>query len=312
MVWLPLVEHLQPRQTDWVMVDESQDLNRCGLELVLRACARGGRLLFVGDRRQAIYGFAGADPRSMERIEERTEAERLPLAICYRCPSSHVALAGRVYPGIEPAPGAATGVIEEDIAEDDAVDMLRPGDLVLCRTTAPLVPLCYRLIRCRKPARLRGHDIGVRLLSVLKRVEKQPGFVMADFLAHLRRCEMEAFEELARQEVDEMAVQSMMDKFATVRVIYEAERPQTMQEMRDAVSSIFPKDVDHPVIWLSTVHRAKGDEAERVFLLRPDLLPHPKAKTPVQAEQERNLLYVALTRAKQALYVIEGSVPRPS
>ena len=40
-----------------------------------------GRLLFVGDRRQSIYSFAGADPRSMERIGERTEAERLPLSI---------------------------------------------------------------------------------------------------------------------------------------------------------------------------------------------------------------------------------------
>ena len=108
-----------------------------------------------------------------------------------------------------------------------------------------------------------------------------------------------------------MAVQSMTDKFATVRVIYEAERPRTVEELRDAVSSIFPKDVDHPVIWLSTVHRAKGDEAERVFLLRPELLPHPKAKSPVQAEQERNLLYVALTRAKQALYVVDGPIPRP-
>jgi superfamily I DNA/RNA helicase len=202
-------------------------------------------------------------------------------------------------------------VIEEDLGEDDAVDMMRPGDLVLCRTTAPLVTVCYRLIRCRKPARLRGHDLGLRLLSLLKRVEKQPGFTMADFAQHLQRCEAEALEELARQDADEMAVLSLCDKCGAVRVIYEAERPRTMQEMRDAVTSIFPKDVDHPVIWLSTVHRAKGDEAARVFLLRPDLLPHPRVKTPVQVEQERNLLYVALTRAKHALYVIDGAVPRP-
>jgi superfamily I DNA/RNA helicase len=311
MIWLPIVEYLQPRETDWVMVDESQDLNHCSLELVLRACARGGRLLFVGDRRQAIYSFAGADPQSMDCIEERTGARRLPLSICYCCPRTHVALAGQVYPGIEPAAGAPDGLIAEHVREDDAVDMLRPGDLVLCRTTAPLVPLCYRLIRCRKPARLRGHDIGVRLLSVLKRVEKQPGFTMADFLAHLRHCEAEAVAELARQEADEMAVQSLTDKFGTVRCIYEAERPRSMQELRDAITAIFPKDVDQPVIWLSTVHRAKGLEAGRVFLLRPELLPHPKAKTPVQVEQERNLMYVALTRAKQALYVIDGRVPRP-
>ena len=68
MIWLPIVEDLHPRQTEWVMVDESQDLNRCGLELVLRACAQGGRLLFVGDRRQAIYGFV---PRPSTRSSRR-------------------------------------------------------------------------------------------------------------------------------------------------------------------------------------------------------------------------------------------------
>jgi hypothetical protein len=48
---------------------------------------------------------------------------------------------------------------------------------------------------------------------------------------------------------------------------------------------------------LTSIHRAKGLEASRVLLLRPEKLPHPMAKTKWAKEQEMNLKYVAITRA---------------
>jgi len=50
-------------------------------------------------------------------------------------------------------------------------------------------------------------------------------------------------------------------------------------------------------VLLSTIHRAKGMEADRVFLLEPLLLPHPRATRTWEKEQEENLRYIALTRA---------------
>jgi len=58
---------------------------------------------------------------------------------------------------------------------------------------------------------------------------------------------------------------------------------------------------------LSSVHRAKGLEANVVWILCPDLMPHPKAEQPWEQEQEMNLKYVAITRAKRELRVVEGS-----
>jgi superfamily I DNA/RNA helicase len=52
------------------------------------------------------------------------------------------------------------------------------------------------------------------------------------------------------------------------------------------------------------VHRAKGLEAKNVFILKPELLPHPMAKQPWQQEQERNIKYVAFTRALESLQFI--------
>lgn len=59
---------------------------------------------------------------------------------------------------------------------------------------------------------------------------------------------------------------------------------------------------------LSTIHKAKGLEAERVFILKPDLMPHPKAKRGWEIDQENNLRYVAITRSKRELYLVNGGV----
>lgn len=164
MVWLPWVLGLTPAQYGFVFVDEAQDLNAAQRELVLRARRPGGRVIAVGDRRQSMYMFAGADTRAMGRIAERTNAVTLPLSISYRLPRSHAALVNTVYNTVESPPWAIEGTIE-DVDEDAARGLIRVGDMVLSRVNAPLVGLAYRLIRSGVPARVRGRDIGKGLSS---------------------------------------------------------------------------------------------------------------------------------------------------
>jgi DNA helicase II / ATP-dependent DNA helicase PcrA len=58
-------------------------------------------------------------------------------------------------------------------------------------------------------------------------------------------------------------------------------------------------------VLLSTVHRAKGLEAERVFLLYPDKLPLQwENQQAWELRQEMNLKYVALIRAWAELYFV--------
>jgi superfamily I DNA/RNA helicase len=58
------------------------------------------------------------------------------------------------------------------------------------------------------------------------------------------------------------------------------------------------------MVTLSTGHRSKGLEFERVFILAPNEYPHSKAKTPEQLEQEDNNWYVSLTRAMSELHIL--------
>lgn len=146
MIYVPLAADLSPTQRfDMVCVDEAQNLSPMQLSFILRLPCPNGRLLFVGDPKQAIYGFAGADMQAMSRIVERTQATVLPLSVSYRCPQKHVRLARRFAPAIQAAPGAAEGRVTA-ISEGALSRFVTPGDLVLCRIDAPLVETCLKLI----------------------------------------------------------------------------------------------------------------------------------------------------------------------
>ncbi|MGB6013752.1 MAG: UvrD-helicase domain-containing protein [Nodosilinea sp.] len=305
MVWLPHALGLEPRKADWVFVDEAQDLNQAQLELVLKARARGGRMLFVGDKRQAIYGFTGADTQSIANITDRTQATVLPLSICYRCPTSHIELANAVYPGIEPRPGAPLGIVRE-IDDIDIVNNVGDGDLILCRTNAPLVAVCFELIRAGIPARIRGTDIGKNLITILQQVEEAPGFQFSRLSTYLHKYLDEQRQLRQGQDRDEieMVMTNFKDRVDTILAIQAATVPRNMAELVRAINDLFSDK--RAKVWLSSIHKAKGLEARRVVLLHPHLLPHPNAKKPWEKAQEMNLKYVVLTRATECLTFAYG------
>jgi ATP-dependent exoDNAse (exonuclease V) beta subunit len=60
-------------------------------------------------------------------------------------------------------------------------------------------------------------------------------------------------------------------------------------------------------IALSTIHKAKGLEANNVYIACPSLMPSRSATQDWEKEQEHNLMYVAFTRAKNKLVFLDGS-----
>lgn len=302
-LYLPIALDLAVPDAAFVFVDETQDLSRLQLELALRAVSFDGRMLACGDPRQFIFAFAGADPDSMDQIIRRTSATMLPLSICYRCPVLHIELANSVWPGIEAAPNAIDGEIEHDVDEGDIARMVQAGDLVVCRVNAPLIPLCFDLIRRGIAAKVRGRDIGSQLKAALKRavpehavIEDAPRYIV-EYLTLQRSILIESIEDDAtRGHCD-----AEIDRAETLLAIIQGRRPYSFEELHQTIDDLFADDV--AAVWLSSIHRAKGLEADRVFIVRHDLIPHPRARSVTARVQESNLQYVAYTRAKKALYI---------
>ena len=309
MLYIPAVH---PRtmpvpQYDFVFVDEAQDLSAVQLRLVLRAVREGGRRLFVGDERQAIYGFTGADADSLNRIVQATNATILPLSVTYRCPRTHVALARHLAPEIEAAPNAPEGqvfVIQETWLEK----WVRAGDLVICRYTAPLVKQCLILIRKNIPAVVRGMDIAKSLQDIAQMLFSKGLAGWRGHLSAYRVTEEARIRKYAASASDaERQVAVRMDVLDCLEVITAevmARGGSHVTELTIYLQGFFSDDDRAPIIF-STIHKAKGKEADRVFILYPNTMPAVYARTATAARGEACVQFVALTRAKRELIFVE-------
>lgn len=311
-LFLPILWGLKPPQVPFVMVDECQDLSKAQLTIAMLTCEKGGRMVFVGDPRQSIMGFAGADSQSFYNIGIITKATQLPLSICYRCPPNHLALAQMIVPHIAPIEGRPDGVLEfhgEDKDNAKIIKLVKEGDIIISRITAPLVKLCIKLIQNRIAARVKGRDIGSDLISLLEQVRKmfKVGFDFKKMVEYINAYETKQVAILAQGKDSESRIQNLQDRCEAISVCAEAFNVSTFEELCEEIEGLFSDD--RVGVTLSTIHKTKGLEADRVFIIRTDKLPLRWEKQQGwEFEQELNLLYVALTRAKKELHIMGDAI----
>ena len=325
MVYLVVTERLQLEDYDFVCVDEAQDLSRMALALVLRLVEGGARALFVGDPRQAIYAFAGADPRSLERARREASATVLPLSVSYRCPTRHVALARRFAPEMDAAPGARLGSVRL-LTEARLARTVQPRDLVMARVNSPLLAVSLRLAEAGTPVTVLGEELEAELHALARRIfpgrARLPHTALADVRRHAtsegRRLEREfmtspRLAQLQSRNADThralaLVIEAAYDErpanaVAAVRGLWRSQELDFSQLERVTCRLLAPRTGTDGAV-LSTIHKAKGREAERVFLLRPEELGIGGADENDDAV-EANVLFVALTRAKRELVFVE-------
>lgn len=286
---------------DQVILDEFQDTCPIEMELMGRA-AKGGQIAGFGDPDQSIYGFKGATPDNFEQFVKNYNAKELPLSICYRCPIAVIEEAKKIVPRIEAALGAVEGSVE-DVATPVFHDQVQSGDFVLCRTTEPLVKRCLRGIREGRPGKIRGRDFGGVIAYLIDKVSEGRDTMYTDsFITRLIEHQFERIEQLKAQR-REAEILRFEDRCNTIRAL--ADRANTVSDIKANGKKIF-SDEAHGGIDYMTIHKSKGLQKANVWLLRPDLLPHPNAKKDWMVKEEKRLKYVAQTRSTLNLrYVLK-------
>lgn len=312
MIWLPMVKDIPLPQFDILCVDEYQDTS---VPQQWLATGAGARVCAVGDVRQGIYSWRGATMDCFDRLTERLGRDNvisLPLTLNRRCPKSHIRLAQVIVPQIRAREEAEEGTARVEPMIENAILAMRPGDLVLCRVNAELLSVAYRLIRIGVKAVVRGRDIGKGLLQLIEKAEKSLGrgngrgkAELPDVLDAARDItvkEIAKFESIphGRGAMRAANAQDRMDCLLEVSI-----EAATVLEVKNVIDSLFADfEVDGTpkfAVILGTVHRTKGLEADRVWVLRPDLIPHPMAKRPDDIVGEENCAYIAVTRARKEL-----------
>lgn len=296
-VYLPAKLNLTTGSYDVVIVDEAQDLNACQYRIVMNAVnPTRGRIIAVGDDRQAIYAFRGADADALEKFRTDLRATVLPLSVTYRCPKSVVRLVQRIVPDFEAAPGAIEGVVAT-ASEKEFLTHVGEGDAVISRTNAALTKYCMMLLGKGRRARIIGRDLGSKLDGLLARTTTN------DVKAALEQLSVyvgEESERLVAARKDDRA-EELIDNLEALRAI--SEDTPSVDQMRRKVAALFDDDdraADKGIIPFMTVHKAKGLEFDRVWMFESTFR--------MSSLEGENLYYVAATRAQRELFLVQ--IPR--
>lgn len=306
LLYIPVKHGLSLAKFDFIFVDEAQDTNAIQRALIRMIMKPNSRLVAVGDKAQAIYGFRGADSNSLSLIQEEFNCIELPLNVSYRCAQDVVKYAQQWYPEIEAAPNAQKGEVKKLNNKWD-LKQFESTDLVVCRTTKPLIQLMLKFISQRIPATVMGREIGQSLVTLIRKLE-------AGSLRALEKkldiwSEREIQKAIAKGE--EGKAEIVRDKTDAILCLIECLEEQddgeaktyTINDLVSLIDKMFEEKKN--VITLATIHKAKGLEADRVYWLNSSQCPSKWAKQDWQKQQEVNLCYVAATRAKRELCLIE-------
>lgn len=301
MIRLPALYQCSMPQYEHILCDEVQDFNSMQARLI--AQLQGKKYALVGDRHQSIYGFRGAMLDSMDYLTGVFTCVELPLSISYRCGKAIVEEARAVWACIEPWDHASDGLVRYGDADSEGIlDELRlvrsPVDaMVLCRNNAPLIRYAYALLKAGIACHVRGRSIGEGLTKL---ITKFP----VSSIRELLTCLQEWSElELSKAQVadDDVQRERIVDKrdslLALAQQVKLDDHPMVLVEQ---INELFAQGKG---VVLSTVHKAKGLEAQQCYML--DSYLHEQAmqrtRSEWQWEQEKNVLYVAVTRAKDGL-----------
>lgn len=300
MVWLPnVLELAPPSRYQAIMLDEVQDVSAPQIELLERLALPQTRWIVAGDSWQQIYGWRGSLGADVWSRFEGPRTRRFPLTITWRCSRAVVRLANELVPELRAQPDAEEGSVQECTLGELPLNLARGSadavhTFILSRLNAPLLDCALFLWRAGVKFQLNaGQALLEPLFHLLDTLDLQDdGSFRASLTAwHTREAARadQANATSRREQIDEQRAMLL----AALGYAPPVRLRQVLQAiLRDNKSGIR----------LSTVHKVKGLEAERVFLLKQTFArqaartaDQPQAAPP---QEELNIELVAITRAR--------------
>lgn len=280
---------------DCIVVDEAQDVSPIRLDILKRLSKR---CIAVGDPKQAIYKFAGAMTDAMLSIKTAFKSKDLPLSVTWRCDQAIIDEAANIVgPYLQPRPAAGPGLVSRIDVKTLFDSRLNEDTMVLCRTNAPLLKLALKMLAQRNPFNLVS-DYPGRLAKKAERLSTGLSG-MAAFRTAVHDYYQEKIDKV-KSEGLKARLEDERDGIYTVADV--CQNPQNVSSKFEELMRCKTGPI------LTTGHKAKGLEAGRAILIRPDLTPAPwvDQEDAESMQQELNLKYVMITRAKREFIYADG------
>lgn len=276
-------------QYDRLIVDEAQDTNPCQQAMMKKLIHDNSQVMIVGDNLQSIYGFRGADHEAMATMERSFKLKPLPLNETRRIPAN---ISSYINDGYNTKIKSHNGGGEVRHLETLNLNDFEGGQMFLARRRLEVLDGCLKLNCAGIPAYMIGDEMPELLLNTVfkftKTVNKGPHKKEGEF------CPVEISSLLGSGDSENPDD----DHITLTKKLLSKSRD--LNEYVDLVEEmVIPCNTK---VVCGTAHSSKGLENDKVFIYSGENGFNSKMpKQNWEETQERNLKYVAETRAKRSL-----------
>ena len=299
MNYAPVFWDMEFRKYELGVMDECQDFSPMDAMFLERCIADGGRAVFVGDTRQSIMGFAGADTSMMEKLRNKFQCSTFPISYTFRCPHSVVNAVRSLghHDTIKAWHGNHDGVFSPDSPYD--VHSYANGTMLIARRNASLVPFAIKAHKAGRSVSVLGEHIEVKLLGILRNKDCK---TIAELKSAVEEEHAKKLVKLVDGGANASSIELVNDLYDTLMsIINECTLVDQVEKM---IAELFKPKKDSLIY--SSMHRSKGREAEHVVILDATKMTLDLSKlNEEEIQQEKNLCYVAMTRSKHKLEMVK-------
>ena len=293
MLQYPIDNGWKSDHYDIVLVDECQDLNPQQISFL--ACIPTNRIVFVGDKNQAIYGFRGSDPKAISKIIDDYAPEEFEMNESFRCPTEIIRKINKIVPNMMSLKvgGQVSRTTYKNVTFDDSC-------FILCRVNSHLIKLAYTFLK-------NGQHFSIGT-TFIKQLEKdlKPFLTYVKDLAELKKSLRNSYSSELSQAInknwDRTAIENKFDALLAL-----AENASSFSEVTNFTKKLKVHTNGASERRLMSIHAAKGLEAEHVYFLESGIIKYFKSVTQEEwrKQEENNLYYVACTRALSKLTFVD-------
>lgn len=305
-----------------IYCDEVQDFSNIQLNFLKFIKRTKGRYVFIGDFHQAIYNFAGANAQAFNQIPKMfAPVETFDLPICYRCAKSHLGRVNREY-GIPilPCDNAPMGFVKT-IDKNKISEYAKAGDMVISRKNKWIAEVVLDLARNGTPIFIEDKE----MVEAIKRqilsskctsvgtLEKFLQKVISNYNKKLFEIVSKNAREGGHEEEHLEAVAEANSKIDNTSFLLEIlegylenhSSSDSVSKFSNFIDKLLNTTPSPNCVRLCSIHKAKGLEATNVFVLNEAKINYDFRNSKEQNIQEKNLSYIATTRAKEGLYLVK-------
>lgn len=322
----PSIKESYQKLFQFVSVDEYQDIDKNQYKLIKLLVPQEGNICAIGDPNQAIYGFRGGNPKFFNSFaQDYPKAKIINLKNNYRSAANIVEASNQMLNSFNII--SKYGMNNEKITLYTAQTDKAEAEFIV-KTTEDMIGGHSFFSLDSNRASGEGSNLSFSDFAILYRTSsqiapveealKRSGMPYAKFSNNLL-CDNKHIQTLIKKLTTNISIteqlklfkQQFSDKiedyiwdFLTSLASAHDTKDEFTHEL-SLLSEIDLLDKRADRIALMTLHASKGLEFECVFItgLEEEIVPFYLAQTQQELEEEKRLLYVGMTRAKQKLFL---------